>query len=155
MRNRIIDCSGVAFTFLAAGCGGGEAAYSPFATRDCINTHSGMTITKEKADLDYLAMEASDAYGVAVGGNFATVAFNRTPGDAKRMQGAYKVFGTAFDSPVDDILSTKGNVIVLWENTPTDEQMDPDRRLLEDGITTARSELPRLEAPRGMSLSVA
>lgn len=116
----------VSLLLLAAGCGGGDStSYSSARVRDCVDDTAGIEVTAERQDLDAVMEDAeAGAFKVTVDGEDVSLAFSETEGDARRMAATLEVFATAFNAPVDDILERRGNLVILWENTPTDEQRD-------------------------------
>jgi hypothetical protein len=84
---------------------------------------NGYSPNTNQDDLDYVAQDAGEgAFETDIGSNSVTVVFERSDGDAKRTEAAYKVFGAAFDTPVEDILHRAGSVVVVWDKTPSDSE---------------------------------
>lgn len=104
------------------GGGGGDGTFGRDASATCLRD-AGADVSTAKADLDFVA-ETASAGGIhaTVDGGTVTIAFGRTDNDAERLEAAYKAFGEGFDVPVDDILKREGNVVVMWDATPTDKQ---------------------------------
>lgn len=106
----------------ASGCGS-ETLLDRDATAACLR--SAYTVSTKPDDLDYLAMDARDgALTAHVGDTAVTIAFERTVSDAKRTEGAYRVFAATLGSSVDDILSRQANAVILWDAAPTDAQRE-------------------------------
>jgi hypothetical protein len=115
----------VAFVLVLAACGGGggggSASREP--TASCLRSSGADNVSTAKDDLDYVAQTAS-AGGIqaTVSGTTVTIALGRTEEDAKRLEAAYKIFAEGFGVPVDDVLKRKGNAVIMWDATPTNEQ---------------------------------
>lgn len=129
MRSRTGSLAGaVVVAALVAGCGGGGGGghYSASATQSCLEGQ-GLNVSRE--DADYIALDAAEGgYFVTVGGTGVDVSFERSADDARRTQAGYRLFAGALDAPVKDVLFRKGNVVLAWEDRPTDQE----RQSVED-----------------------
>ncbi len=107
---------------LVAGCGGSEpVSYTLQGSRACLSQVGPIT---PKAEMNDLAFDAREAVGVAVGdSNSVELGFEGTANDAKRNAARLKLVGEAIGGPVDDVLMREGNVVILWENTPSDADL--------------------------------
>jgi hypothetical protein len=105
------------------GGGGRDGTFSRNASATCLRA-AGAEVSTAQADLDYVA-ETASAGGIyaTVDGETVTIAFSRTENDAERLEAAYKAFAEGFEVPVDDILKREGNAVLMWDATPTDEQV--------------------------------
>jgi hypothetical protein len=115
----------VAVAAVSTGCGGSSQTFTETTTLACLEEEAGVTdINTRQSSLDYVAQDAAEgAMEVEVSsGNTVAVLFEGTSNDAQRTSAAYGVFAEAFDSPVDDILDTRSNVVLLWERTPSDDE---------------------------------
>lgn len=124
-------------TGVASGCGGGDGKTVTAADLERCLKDDDVLATLGSEELDYVAEAAGDGgiyvnYGDPIpdapNGNRANVAVERSGSDAKRTEAAYKVFAKAFSSSTEDVLMRKGNVVVLWDKTPTDDE----RSTIED-----------------------
>jgi hypothetical protein len=107
---------------VVAGCGGGGTSYSLEDTVSCLRT-DGVQVSTDDDDLDYVAQDAGEgALYAEMEPNSVTVVFERTAGDAKNTEAAYKLFAGAFDTSVEDTLQRHGNAVVLWDKTPTEDE---------------------------------
>ena len=114
---------------LRGGGNGGGGDYAFAASRDYVEQSEAKEVITNRDELDYVAEDAGEgAFAITTETNRATVLFERTENDARRTEEAYRLFLEAFASEIDDLLSRDGNVVVLWDKTPTDEE----RELLED-----------------------
>ena len=99
-------------------------------TAACLG-ENGSIVSTDSKDLDYIAQDAAGgAIDGAVDRRDYTLVFERTANDAKRTLAAYKVFASASDTvfgaeaPIDDLLSRESNVVVVWDDEPTDRYRD-------------------------------
>ena len=74
-------------------------------------------------DLDLVAGDAGRG-GVKVEWvrNSANIAGERSESDADNTESAYRTFGEAFDTDLDELLHKDGTVVVLYDNTPDDAE---------------------------------
>jgi hypothetical protein len=110
----------LALPLALAACGGsGTHLYSPSPTRDCL-TQAGATVGGK---LDFVASTATGgAFRAGVGGNRVTVVFGETEGDAKQIELAY-MRTAAPNVGVSDILGRNANVVLLWKEHPSEDQL--------------------------------
>lgn len=108
----------VGLAFTVTGCGSSNVTYDANAVRDCLPGFQDDTQDALAADAPGGAFEAT------IGRNTVTLAFGRSEGDAERLMGSYRTLGEAFDQPVDDILSRRGNLVMVWANTPSSVERD-------------------------------
>ncbi len=123
MRTGVATASAFAgaLVLVLPGCGGSASLYSSARARECFDS-ARVRVMAERQDTDILAQKAQAAWNVSVDGTTATISFSRTREDAKRMEASYRVFAKAFETPVDDVLTAKGNVVILWDRTPSDAE---------------------------------
>jgi hypothetical protein len=111
---------------LAAGCGGGGGkTYSASETQACleraVTAAPGFAAVSDvsREDADYIALDAiNGGYFVTVGQTGVNVSFYRNgddPGDALR---AYTALGGSEGAK----LYRKGNAVLAWDDTPTDDE---------------------------------
>jgi hypothetical protein len=112
-----------------AGCGGGdEAMYSVRPTVTCL-VQLGAPVTQDEAELYDVAEGAGEGgFMVRFERNGVAVGVERTAEDAKRSENAYRMSAEFFESDPGDLLERHGNVVILWEKTPTEDE----RRIVED-----------------------
>jgi hypothetical protein len=117
--------------FAAAGCGGGSSAtetiYTRAAAKQCIESTMKVTHFPAITD-DFVASTASGgSLRVPTGDNAVTVLFAQSADEANNLADAYRRFH-AKNVGVEDILRTKGNVVMLWQLHPS----APDESHVED-----------------------
>ena len=79
--------------------------------------------------VDYIAQDAADgALRADVAGNVSILSFGHTSSDAGDTAAAYEAFGVSGEK-----LRQKGNAVIAWSNTPTDEQRGTVEGCLGDG----------------------
>jgi hypothetical protein len=103
-----------------AACGGNSPdLYSPGPTRACLVQHG----SKVGGKLDFVASTATGgAFQARLDDNRVTVVFGQTEDDARQIELAYR--RTAGPNiGVADILGRNVNVVLLWKEHPTDEQL--------------------------------
>jgi hypothetical protein len=100
------------------GCGGDSgSAASPDSVADCLE-NDGASVERNISDLDYIAQDAGvGALGAEVGGNTATLVFERSDSDASATAQAYEMFGASE-------LDQRGSLLVVWDKTPTDAEKE-------------------------------
>lgn len=110
----------LALPLLLAACGGsGTHLYSPQPTRACLE-ENGATVGGK---LDFVASTATGgAFRAGVGGNRVTVVFGETEDDARQIELAY-MRTAAPNVGVSDILGRNANVVLLWKEHPSDDQL--------------------------------
>jgi hypothetical protein len=107
---------------IVGGCGGGGKTYALDPTASCLRAN-GVIVTTDEEDFDNLAQDAAEgAMEAGFSENSATIAFERSDNDAKRLRAAYAIFAGAFDTPADDILFQEGNAVIVWSKTPTEDE---------------------------------
>lgn len=115
---------------VTASCGGGGGGYTLAATTACIDEAPRMSV-HEGAELDYVIEDApAGAAEVGVDGTTAEIAFGNSSADAARMKRQVEILAGAFAVPVEDLLERRGNTLIVWDSTPTEDQ----RRRLRDCI---------------------
>jgi hypothetical protein len=108
---------------LAAGCGGGGSSTKSVDEVSSCLRDSGAQVSTSQDDLDYVAQDATlGALKADIGATSVTVTFDRTEGDAKRTEAAYKIFAGALDVPIDDVLARQGATVVIWDDAPSDDE---------------------------------
>lgn len=127
-----------ATSFFLAGCGGGgSSGATPTSFASCLSA-AGYEPSSNKDDMDYVAQDAGVGAVVSdIGRNNVTVVFERSDGDSERTMKAYEFFAEAFDSPVNDILTRDGSVVILWERTPTSDERSTVTDCLTKSSTSA------------------
>jgi hypothetical protein len=105
---------------LVTGCGA-SANFSRDTSANCVRLHGGR-VSIGTDDLDAIARQAdAGAFRARLGVDTATVAFERTSDDAKRMEAAYsRVLGTAGE-PTKYLLFRNRNAVVTWAHVPGDD----------------------------------
>jgi hypothetical protein len=115
----------VTTVLIVGGCGGGgeEAHVTAREFANCIGDQSVLTWSRNEDDLDLIAADAGDG-GIYVdfGENTANVAVERTNSDADRTEEAYKTFGKAFETNLSDLLHRRGNVVWVYDKSPTESE---------------------------------
>jgi hypothetical protein len=98
--------------------GGAGKSYSVDASASCL-TVAGVAVDENRDDLDFIAMDAGEgAFEADLGSNTATVVFERSSG-AEGTAKQYGLFAKAFGGGNID---RHGNLVVAWDNTPTDDE---------------------------------
>jgi hypothetical protein len=138
-------------------CGDSPAEHFSLAATDlCLRQH-GLATSTQAADLDYIAQDAGEgAIEAKLATNGVTLAFDRTPDDAGRTEGAYRAASTAFGASAKGILDRRGNVTLVWDNTPTGKEHAAIRGCLTSGPPSAgKSAVPkhRFAPPREQRLT--
>jgi hypothetical protein len=127
---RVLAAVPLTSALLLAGCGGGSgSSYDAGTTASCWSLKNAdiTQLTDDPDDVDSFFSDAPSAYHVTLNENEVDVAFYRTSGDAKRDIAGYKLLGAAFlgeDANLDEIVYTKGNTGLSWDNTPTSAEKD-------------------------------
>jgi hypothetical protein len=111
----------------ACGGGGGTDLYSPKPTRACLEQQG----VRVGGKLDFVASTATGgAFQATVSGNRVTVVFGETENDARQIELAYRRTA-APNVGVTDILGRNVNVVLLWREHPSDEQLRTVAECLE------------------------
>lgn len=110
-----------------AGCGGGKSSlFDAIETQACLERNG---VRVDRADADYIALDAvNGGYLVTVGQTKVNVSFYRNSSDAHDHLRPYEAFGGS-QGPK---LYTKGNALLAWDDTPTD-----DEKTTVDGCLTS------------------
>lgn len=103
---------------LLAGCGGGTKTYSAEKSRACLLAKGRVVTGPPASDLVASAAEGG-SYTVPFGKNFATVSFGTDRDGAERIVRAYQRF-RGKNIGLLDVLSAKGNAVILWAGHPDD-----------------------------------
>ncbi len=110
-------------SLVAAGCGssGGGSSYDADAVANCLDGRGLADVDPDRSNVDFIAGAASGgALRAEFGGREVIVSFYRDSSDAKDAEDAYEqVPGEA-----DGNLMRKGNAVIAWTDTPTDEERD-------------------------------
>jgi hypothetical protein len=101
-----------------AGCGGGTKTYSADKSRACLLAKGHVVSGPPASDLVASAAEGG-SYTVRFGRNFATVSFGTDRDGAERIVRAYQRF-RGKNIGLLDVLSAKGNAVMLWAIHPED-----------------------------------
>jgi hypothetical protein len=103
-----------------AGCGGTKT-YSAEKSRACLLAKGRVVTGPPASDLVASAAEGG-SFTVPFGKNFATVSFGTDRDGAERIVRAYQRFhGKNIGLP--DVLSAKGNAVLLWAGHPDDSAL--------------------------------
>jgi hypothetical protein len=101
---------------------GNDDLYSLEPTRSCLDEIDGVRTGTRAQDLDDFIAEAAvnGAVRVWLPANQVVISLGESPQDAERTQRAYLRFagGTI---PVQDLLQTKQNAVLLWKDKPSEE----------------------------------
>lgn len=90
---------------------------------------AGFSASDSRDDQDLVAENAGvGAINVTGDNQGIQVVVERNEDDAKRTVEQYRVFAGALSGSVDDLLQRHGNVVVLYDKTPTDDE----RTIVED-----------------------
>jgi hypothetical protein len=108
----------VPLALVLAGCGGGAKTYSAEKSRACLLAKGRVVSGPPASDLVASAAEGG-AYTVRFGKNLATVSFGTDRDGAERIVRAYQRF-RGKNIGLLDVLSAKGNAVVLWAIHPED-----------------------------------
>jgi hypothetical protein len=115
---------GVAVLALA-GCGGGDGSnVTASDLAACLRDQAGIeSVSTAEDDLDAIAADAGDG-GVYVEWprNSANIAVERSSSDADNAEKGYEFFLDAFGTHADNLLDKSGNVVVLYDKDPTDQE---------------------------------
>jgi hypothetical protein len=105
---------------LPAGCGGSDTKlFTPAKTRSCL-VGKGAAIG---GPLDFIASTATGgAFKARVARNRVTVVFGETQEDARQIAFAY-TRAAGRNIGIGDVLARRLNVVLLWNEHPTDEQL--------------------------------
>lgn len=105
---------------LVVGCGG-PGNLSRDTSVKCMRLH-GVQVSTDAERLDTIARRAGGgALRAQVGGDTAIVAFERSEGDERRTEAAYRRGLTAADKPVKYLLRRNRNAVVVWDRNPGDD----------------------------------
>lgn len=115
---RLLVLAALALT--VAGCGGsGADLFSLAKTRDCVAGKGG----RIGGQLDFIASTATGgAFKARFGSNTVTVVFGQTEEDAHQIELAY-TRAAGRNIGIGDVLARRLNVVLLWREHPSDEQL--------------------------------
>ena len=104
----------------AAGCGGSDThLFTLSKTRDCV-VGKGARIG---GGLDFIASTATGgAFKARLGSNSVTAVFGETEEDARQIELAY-TRAAGKNIGIGDVLARRLNVVLLWREHPSDEQL--------------------------------
>ena len=102
---------------ILAGCGG-TTTYSAEKSRACLLAKGRVVTGPPASDLVASAAEGG-SFTVPFGRNFATVSFGTDRDGAERIVRAYQRF-RGKNIGLLDVLSAKGNAVMLWAGHPDD-----------------------------------
>ena len=125
MRPRHLLLLLVPLVAILAGCGGTKT-YSAEKSRACLLAKGRAVTGPPASDLVASAAEGG-SYTVRFGKNFATVSFGTDRDGAERIVRAYQRF-RGKNIGLLDVLSAKGNAVMLWAIHPE----DTDVRVIQD-----------------------
>lgn len=114
------------------GCGGGsDETYSFRLTVSCL-VQADANVSEDEDDLYAPAANAGvGGFMVDFGRNTAQVAVERNADDAERAAESYEAGEELFGGDTDGLVARHGNVVVVWDKTPT----DTERSTVEDCLT--------------------
>jgi hypothetical protein len=109
-----------ALVVAVAGCGGSDQHLFTLAkTRDCM-AGKGARIGGR---LDFIASTATGgAFQARLGSNTVTAVFGQTQEDARQIELAY-TRAAGKNIGIGDVLARRLNVVLLWREHPSDEQL--------------------------------
>ncbi len=120
MRPFILIPSATTVVALLAGCGGGAKTYEFTRTQACLK-EQGQLVRPAPAT-DFVAANAlGGALNVKFPANQVTIAFGLDSAEADRIANAYRRF-RGRNIGIEDALSVRGNVVLLWGLTPGNEE---------------------------------
>ena len=110
-----------ALAVAVAGCGGsGSDLFSLAKTRACV-ADKGARIG---GPLDFIASTATGgAFKARLGTNTVTIVFGETEEDARQIELAY-TRAAGQNIGIGDVLARRLNVVLLWREHPSDEQLE-------------------------------
>jgi hypothetical protein len=113
--------TGVLLAALLAGCGGSSShLYSLEKTKACLQKQP----VRLGGPLDFVASTATGgALKVHTNDNFLTIVFGKDVADANNINAAYHHFAAA-NVGVDDVLHQDENVVMLWHNHWSQDELD-------------------------------
>ena len=117
MRPRHLLLLLVPLVAILAGCGGTKT-YSAEKSRACLLARGRVVTGPPASDLVASAAEGG-SFTVPFGRNFATVSFGTDRDGAERIVRAYQRF-RGQNIGLLDVLSAKGNAVMLWAGHPDD-----------------------------------
>jgi hypothetical protein len=129
----------VALSLAAAGCGGGTTHYFKAVFADCVSGSTSYTVDTNPSNQDFVAQSAGEGGAtVTMNGNQrATLYFERTATDADRT--AHSLTLNALSGNVKDLMSRKGNVVIVFDKSPTSTEKSTIVNCLKPGKGIAAS----------------
>jgi len=126
-RAPVFVCA-LALSLAVAGCGGGsKKPYTAAATAPCLKTKGFKKVTTNPDDVGFVAGFADNGglRATSASGNVLTIAF---AGDASGVPGEEKAFkqhaSGVYKRHIEDVMSSKGNAVLVWTVTPSQTQLD-------------------------------
>lgn len=123
--SKMVAVQTVCVAVVAAGCSGGsEEPYGLSATEACLAAADGVEI-RDREGVDLILDDApGGALEVGLSGNVASIGFGRTSKDAERMMAGYRVWAAALETPINDIVFERRNVVIGFESSPTEAELE-------------------------------
>jgi hypothetical protein len=118
----------LALLLAAAGCGSGsQKPYTATATAPCLRAKGFKNVTTNPDKVGFVAgfAENGGLRATSKGGNALTIAF---AGDSSGVPGTEKAFkqhaSGVYKRHIADVMSSKGNAVLVWTVTPSQNQLD-------------------------------
>jgi hypothetical protein len=118
----------LALCLAAAGCGSGSTKpYTAAATAPCLRAQGFKKVTTNPDQVGFVAgfAENGGLRARSKSGNVLTIAF---AGDSSGVSGTEKAFkqhaSGVYKRHIADVMSSKGNAVLVWTVTPSQTQLD-------------------------------
>ena len=126
-RAPVFVCA-LALSLAVAGCGGGsKKPYTAAATAPCLQTKGFKKVTTNPDDVGFVAGFADNGglRATSASGNVLTIAFAGDPSGVPGTEKAFKQHASGiYKRHIADVMSSKGNAVLVWTVTPSQTQLD-------------------------------
>jgi hypothetical protein len=119
----------VVVLLVTAGCGARSAGkpYTAASTTACLKEQGFSKVTRDPKKIGFIAAFAENGglQARAADGNVVTMAFAADEAAAKSTRAAFKNRASTFyKKRIADIMQSDRNAVMVWQTTPTQEQID-------------------------------
>jgi hypothetical protein len=124
---RLPPLAALLVVMVLAACGGGSSSpYTAKATAPCLGKHGFTGVTTAAAKIGFIAAFAANGglQARSPAGNVLTIAFADSADSTPGIQREYrKAAPPSLRSHMSDIMSAKGNAVLVWTVSPSQDEL--------------------------------
>jgi len=125
-RVSLVSC-GFALLLAAAGCGGSPKPYTATASARCLEVKGFKKVTTDPGKVGFVAAFADNGglRATSPTDNVLTIAFAADPSGVAGEERAFRQHASGvYKRHIADVMSSKGNAVLVWTVTPSQNQLD-------------------------------